>query len=109
MTAPTYLAKKNAHPRDADISFEEGPHIYTVLGERGTYTSVTTWNHGHFSHFDADAVIDKMMAGRNWNNPDYKYYGMTREEIKAMWEKMSPREPEQTCTMTLSVITMKWR
>lgn len=87
MTPPTYLAKKNAHPRDADISFEEGPHIYTVLGERGTYTSVTTWNHGHFSHFDADAVIDKMMASRNWNNPEYKYYGMTREEIKAMWEK----------------------
>lgn len=87
MSPPTYLATKNAHPRDAHISFEEGPHIYTVLGERGTYTSVTTWNHGHFSHFDADAVIDKMMSGRNWTNPEYKYYGMTREEIKAMWEK----------------------
>lgn len=84
--APTYLATKNAHPRDAHISFEEGPHIYTVLGERGTYTSVTTWNHGHFSHFDADAIIDKMMGSRNWTNPEYKYYGMTREQIKALWE-----------------------
>ena len=30
------LSKKNAHPRDEFITFEEGPHIYTVCGERGT-------------------------------------------------------------------------
>jgi hypothetical protein len=84
---PTFLALKNAHPRDQFISFEEGPHIYTVCGERGTYTSVTTWNHGHFSKFDADKVIDNMMKGKNWNDPNYKYYGMTREQIKAMWDK----------------------
>ena len=45
---PTYLAELHPHPRDKDISFEEGPHIYTVLGDRGGYTSVTTWNHHHF-------------------------------------------------------------
>ena len=82
-----YLATKNAHPRDQDISFEEGPHIYTVLGDRGGYTSVTTWNHHHFAAFDADAIIDKMMAGRNWNKPDNKYYGMTREDIKRSWDE----------------------
>ena len=69
---PTYLSKKNPHPRDEFISFEEGPHIYTVLGERGTYTSVTTWNHSHFSSFNADEIIDKMMKGKNWNDPTYK-------------------------------------
>lgn len=84
---PTYLSKKNPHPRDQFISFEEGPHIYTVLGERGTYTSVTTWNHSHFSSFNADEIIDKMMKGKNWNDPTYKYYGMTREEIKTSWNK----------------------
>jgi len=68
-----YLAIKNAHPRDAFISFEEGPHIYTVMGERGTYTSVTTWNHHHFSQFDADKTIDNMMRSKNWNDPLYKY------------------------------------
>ena len=83
---PTYLSVLNHHPRDDDISFEEGPHIYTVLGERGTYTSVTTWNHHHFSKFNADEIIDKMMKNRNWNDPTYKYYGMTREEIKKMWD-----------------------
>tara|TARA_B110000967_G_scaffold207760_1_gene257941 strand:- start:1940 stop:2725 length:786 start_codon:yes stop_codon:yes gene_type:complete len=81
-----YLAEKNKHPRDVNISFEEGPHIYTVCGERGTYTSVTTWNHTHFDKFDADAIIDKMMKSKNWNNPNYKYYGKTREEIKKMWD-----------------------
>lgn len=83
---PTYLAKLNAHPRDQYIEFDEGPHIYTVHGQQG-YTSVTTWNHQHFSHFDADAIIDKMMKGKNWTDPKYKYYGMTREQIKASWDK----------------------
>jgi hypothetical protein len=83
---PTYLATLNAHPRDQFITFDEEPHLYYVNGEGG-YTSVTTFNHGHFSHFDADAIIDKMMKGKNWSNPQYKYYGMTREQIKAMWDK----------------------
>jgi len=83
---PNMLALKNHHPRDDDISFEEGPHIYTVLGDRGGYTSVTTWNHRHFTSFDADDVLNKIFAGRNIHNPEYKYYGMTREEIKKIWD-----------------------
>ena len=72
---PTYLAKKNPHIRDEDISFEEGPHIYTVKGNRGGYTSVTTWNHSHFSKFDANAVIDKMLKNtKKMSDPNYKYY-----------------------------------
>lgn len=83
---PTYLAQLNPHPRDEFITFEEGPHIYTVHGEKG-YTSVTTWNHHHFSDFNADAIIDKILVGRNWHDPTYKYYHMSREEIKSMWDK----------------------
>ena len=81
-----YLAVKNAHIRDADISFEEGPHIYTVLGDRGGYTSVTTWNHRHFADFNADEIINKMLKSKNMNDPKYKYYGMTREQIKMLWD-----------------------
>jgi ATP-dependent exoDNAse (exonuclease V) beta subunit len=85
---PNYLSVKNAHPRDQFISFEEGPHIYTVCGERGTFTSVTTWNHHHFSKFDADAIIDKMLANtKNMSDPKYKYYNMTKEQIKKMWDE----------------------
>jgi ATP-dependent exoDNAse (exonuclease V) beta subunit len=83
---PDYLAKLNAHPRDQFITFDEGPHIYTVHGEQG-YTSVTTWNHYHFPVFDADAIIDNILRGRRMSDPTYKYYGMTRETIKADWDK----------------------
>jgi len=84
---PQYLATINAHPRDEFITFEEGPHVYTVCGERGTYTSVTTFNHSHFGHFDADAIIDNMLRGRKMKDPKYKYYGMTKEQIKEDWDK----------------------
>jgi ATP-dependent exoDNAse (exonuclease V) beta subunit len=82
-----YLKMLHAHPRDSRIHFDEGPHIYTIEGDDSKYTSVTTWNHSHFDHFDADAIIDKMMTGKKWSSdPTYKYYGMTREEIKKMWD-----------------------
>ena len=83
---PDFLAKKNAHPRDPFILFDEGPHKYTVHGEEG-YTSVTTWNHTHFPHFDADAIVTSMLRGRKMKDPTYKYYGMTREQILADWDK----------------------
>lgn len=85
-TTPTFLSQKNAHERDQYITFDEGPHIYTVHGEQG-YTSVTTWNHTHFEHFNADAILDKMFSGKRMQDPAYKYYGMTRDEIKQSWDK----------------------
>ena len=54
------LSIKNQHPRDLEITFDEGPHIYTINGD-SSYTSVTTFNHSHFEHFDADKIIDNMM------------------------------------------------
>ena len=82
----TFLEKKNPHSRDARISFDAGPHIYTIDNDPSVkYTSVTTWNHKHFEEFDADAIITRMMSGKNWKLS--KYYGMTRDEIKATWDK----------------------
>jgi len=73
------------HPRDALIEFDAGPHKYTCAGE-ADYMSVTTWNHSHFKAFDADAIITKMMSNKQtWTKSPY--YGQTREEIKAGWEK----------------------
>ena len=83
---PCILAKRNAHPRDANISFEEEGHIYTVLGERGTYTSVTTWVHEQFPHFDSNLIIDNILKSPKRDDPKYKYYGKTREDIEAEWE-----------------------
>jgi hypothetical protein len=42
------LAKQNPHERDDHITFDEGPHIYTIDGEID-FMSVTTWNHSHFA------------------------------------------------------------
>jgi hypothetical protein len=84
---PTYLSILNSHIRDQYITFEEGPHIYTVKGERGTYTSVTTWIHKHFAVFNADSVIDRILSSKKWtNDPAYIYFNMSREQIKQKWD-----------------------
>ena len=83
MNEPSFLAKKNAHERDSHISFEEGPHIYTIDGD-SDYMSVTSWNSTHFPKFDSDVVITKMMASPRWSKSPY--FGMTREEIKMKWK-----------------------
>lgn len=77
------LATLHAHTRDKFIEFDEGPHIYTIKGD-SSFTSVTTWNHSHFPHFDADKIIAKMMSSKWWSKN--KYYGMTPDEIKQVWE-----------------------
>ena len=59
MEPPTYLANLNPHPRDSHISFDEGPHIYTIDGN-SDFMSVTTWNHSHFPHFNPKKIIEKM-------------------------------------------------
>ena len=79
------LALANQHDRDTNISFQEEGHKYTIHTDPDSkYTSVTTWNHTHFPHFNADLVIQKMMKGKKWN-PQNKYWGMTPEQIKALW------------------------
>ena len=78
---------RNAHPRDKNIKFEEEGHKYTIFNDsigEGSYTSVTTWVHTHFSHFDADLIISRMMSGKAWK-PGHKYWGLTASEIKDLW------------------------
>lgn len=79
------LAKRNAHPRDAFISFDEGPHIYTIHGDT-SFTSVTTWNHTHFPQFDANKIVNNILRSSKMNDPEYKYYGKTRKDILKMWD-----------------------
>jgi ATP-dependent exoDNAse (exonuclease V) beta subunit len=79
------LSKRNEHSRDKNLHFDEPTHKYTILTDKeSNYTSVTTWNHQHFPHFNADLVIKKMMNGKNWNSEN-KYWGKTAEEIKKEW------------------------
>jgi len=73
----------NVHPRDANISFEEIGHVYTILGKKD-HVSVTTWIKQFFGKFNADLIIDRMMKSPKW--PDSKYYGKTKNEIKDEWK-----------------------
>jgi hypothetical protein len=97
------LSKQNAHPRDEHIQFFEDGHKYIITCDlESKYTSVTTWNHSHFSHFDADAVIANMMKSRNWKLGN-KYWGMTAEEIKKQWSDSGATASSLICIMKLSV------
>lgn len=85
MTTNTYLKQVNPHVRDQHIQFEENGHKYTILTDSNSkYTSVTTWNHSLFPHFDADLIIEKMMTGKGWKE-GHKYWGLTPEQIKDLW------------------------
>ena len=80
------LQTLNAHPRDQNIKFFEEGHKYIIKTDPNSkYTSVTTWNHSHFPHFDADDIIKKMMSGKNWKE-GHKYWGQTPEQIKLLWD-----------------------
>lgn len=79
------LWTKNIHARDKHLVFDEPSHTYYIDGDSKGMISVTGFLHAFFGHFDADAIIDKMMKSPKWS--DNKYYGKTKEEIKAMWNE----------------------
>jgi hypothetical protein len=56
------LTFKNAHPRDAHMTFDEPTHIYTIKGSSKGVISCTGFLHEFFSHFDAEAVIANILV-----------------------------------------------
>jgi len=79
------LSHRHRHIRDENIQFFEEGHKYVIKTDPDSkYTSVTTWNHSHFPHFNADEVITNMMKGKNWKEGN-KYWGMTSDQIKSQW------------------------
>lgn len=80
------LIERNTHSRDKNIQFFEDGHKYTILSDPDSrYTSVTTWCHSHFPHFDADAIIESMMKGKGWKE-GHKYWGLNANQIKSQWD-----------------------
>jgi len=78
------LDQLNKHHRDDNIVFTEEGHLYTILNINKHPISVTTIIHKYFPEFDADKIIDKMMASRNFSTG--KYAGKTKEQIKKQWD-----------------------
>ena len=95
------LAVVNKHPRDDRIQFEEETHTYTIDGERKGWTSCTGFLHNFFGHFDADAVIAKMMASSKWY--ESKYFGLTAEQIKKQWSDKGAASSEAGTRMHLDI------
>ena len=81
------LYVKNMHYRDKHIAFFEEGHKYIIdLEPNVKYTSVTTWLSDQFEKFNSDEIIKKMMAGSLWKK-GHKYWDMTSQEIKNLWDK----------------------
>lgn len=79
-----YLRDLHPHERDKRIKFFEESHKYTIDGCE-LRESVTGFVHSFFPHFDADAVVAKMMSKPDWEKNKPEYAGMTAEQIKQSW------------------------
>lgn len=95
------LWKKNEQPRDKRLVFHEPSHTYYIDGDSKGVISVTGFLHSFFGHFDADATIDKMMKSPKW--PQSKYYGKTKEQIKAEWSESGRVASEAGTKMHLAI------
>lgn len=91
---PCLLEHTNAHKNDSCITFQEHDHKYFVCYENDglkfvndNIISVSKLVHQFFIPFDADTVIRKMRASRNWSSTNNCYKGMTDGEIKKLWER----------------------
>lgn len=84
MLEPDYLANKYPDSREKNIEFYADEHKYVISGD-DSYISGTTFVHKFVEEFDADKIIQNMMQSRNWHAN--KYYGMSVDEIKALWDK----------------------
>lgn len=88
-----FIAANYAAPRDEFILFDEKPHKYYVWdpeieGPMENPISVTTIIHSMFEPFDADKVLKEHYE--KWQSmKDPRYYGMSREAIKAKWKANS--------------------
>jgi PD-(D/E)XK nuclease superfamily len=93
------LARRNRHPRDNCIVFDEPTHVYTVNGSSKGIVSITQFLHKFFPHFDADQVIKNMMSSKKW--PQSKWFGKTADEIKAAWNANGREASEMGTAMHL--------
>lgn len=73
------LELTNSHERDVHIRFDEGPHLYYIDGKQ-VRISCTGFIHAFFPHFDADAIVPRLVKKRGG-----KYFGRTVEDVKAEW------------------------
>ena len=79
------LEIENAHPRDANILFEEKEHKYYLRGKQ-VGTSVTSLIHAFAPPFDAEKMADKIASKKCSLQSRKKYENMTKEMILDKWK-----------------------
>tara|TARA_B100000787_G_scaffold94939_1_gene70108 strand:+ start:3681 stop:4604 length:924 start_codon:yes stop_codon:yes gene_type:complete len=83
------LEKRNPHPHDKRLTFEEIGHHYFVDGVRHDelhYLSSTTLLGKFFPSFDKEKCIFYIMRSRRYvSDPEYRYYRMSEEDILQQW------------------------
>jgi hypothetical protein len=75
--------------KSLEIKFTEKDHSYKYKKIKAKY-SVTQFIKKFFHEFDSDRIISQMMMSKNWNKS--KYNGMSKEEIKELWEENRDQE-----------------
>ena len=91
-----YLSKRNCHPRDLFIHFDEDSHTYTLTKKDGSKynfpRSVSGFVKSFFKHFDSKKVIGKNIA--KWKTDPTSKYKKFLDAIEASfpgstWEQQS--------------------
>jgi ATP-dependent DNA helicase PIF1 len=80
------LSKINPHPFDSRIKFRDEGHKYWIDGDDKDLISCTTYIHSFFEHFDSDKIIKNILSSEKYNDPEYKYYKMSYDDIKSQWD-----------------------
>ena len=74
------LAMRNKLVHDADITFDEASHSYTMADGRVVPVSLTGLVERHFGAFDAPAVIARRYSHWKWDEFS-KYYDLIMETL----------------------------
>lgn len=73
---------------DIELEFNEEKHTYTYNGH--TFScSVTEFVHSKFPKFVEEEVINNILGSRKMSDPNYEYYGMSKDDIKKHWKNGS--------------------
>jgi ATP-dependent DNA helicase PIF1 len=82
------LSLRNKHPFDERIRFQEKGHKYWIDNNNENIISATTYIHTFFAEFEEQKIIENIQKKEEYTtDPDYKYYQMTKEQIKNVWEE----------------------
>jgi len=86
------LSKLNPHPNDSRIKFQKEGHLYCIDNDSTDIISVSALYKHFFPKFDAEKTVNNILKSEKYFDPTYKYYGMSKEDILALWSNNTASE-----------------